>query len=107
MSGDACAIAAGAVSGLGLGDDAFSAGAPFEPARVVLGHDETLARAGLTRPFAARAPELPDAVAFGDRATDLLHFALAGAASTLDAVRPGWRRERVGIAIGTSSGGML
>ena len=40
-----------------------------------------------------------------DRATDLLRAALGRVVAQLDAARPSWRGERVGIAIGTSSGG--
>ena len=41
-----------------------------------------------------------------DRATVLLERALAACAKELDAALPGWRSKRVGLAIGTSSGGM-
>jgi hypothetical protein len=49
-------IAFGALSALGEGSAAVSAGDPGEPARVVLGRDPELERAGLDRPFAARVP---------------------------------------------------
>lgn len=104
---DACVIASGAVSALGVGPLACRVPDVGQPAPVAIAHDEELARAGLQRPFAARAPAALGADPGRDRATDLLKAALSQALATLDAVRPGWRGERVGIAIGTSSGGML
>lgn len=104
---DACAVAVGAVSGLGLGAEAYRAGIAGEPARSALQRDAALEAAGLARPFAARAPAALGVTAGSDRATDLLRAALGQALSALDVARPGWRGERIGIAIGTSSGGML
>ncbi len=104
---DACVIAAGAVSSFGLGDEATPAGAVGEPARTAISRDAVLEAAGLRRPFVARAPAAIGVAASSDRATDLLVAALAQVASALDAARPGWRRERLGVAVGTSSGGML
>jgi len=95
-------VAFGAVSALGEGAAAASAGEAGAPARVAIARDEELVRAGLARPFAARA--WPAGV--GDRATPLLERALASCASELDRVRAGWRRERVGLVLGTSAGGM-
>ena len=104
---DACVIAVGAVSPFGLGDDATPAGAVGEPASRRITLDPLLEAAGLRRPFSARAPEDLGVAPSGDRATDLLVAAFTQVASALDAARPGWRRERVGVAVGTSSGGML
>jgi len=104
---DACAIAIGAVSGLGLGPDAYRAGGAGEPARTAIARDPVLVEAGLARPFAARAPADLGVAPGADRATDLLRAALGQALAALDDVRPGWRDERIGVAIGTSSGGML
>jgi len=99
---DVAILAFGAVSALGEGAAAVHAGDVGEVARVVIAQDAELVRAGLRRPFAARAPiGAPE-----DRATELLTRALAGCAVGLDAVRPGWRGERVGLILGTSSGGM-
>jgi 3-oxoacyl-[acyl-carrier-protein] synthase II len=95
-------VAFGAVSALGEGADAVSAGESGIAARVAIARDEELARAGLSRPFAARA--LP--VGGDDPAAELLQRALSGCASELDAVRPSWRSERVGLVLGTSSAGM-
>jgi 3-oxoacyl-[acyl-carrier-protein] synthase II len=104
---DACVIAAGAVSALGLGAEAHRIPAPGEPAPLGIALDESLAAAGLLRPLAARAPLELGVAKSPDRATDLLTAAMAQALATLDVVRPGWRAQRLGIAIGTSSGGML
>lgn len=104
---DACAIAVGAVSGLGLGPEAYRGAVAGEPARSAIRRDAELEAAGLTRPFAARAPAALGVIPGPDRATDLLRAALAQALAALDEARPGWRAERLGIAVGTSSGGML
>jgi 3-oxoacyl-[acyl-carrier-protein] synthase-1/3-oxoacyl-[acyl-carrier-protein] synthase II len=96
-------LAFGAVSGLGEGRAAASAGCPGAPASVAIGPDDELGRAGLARPFVARARSL----GFGDeRAAELLEKALAGCLADLDCARPAWRAERVGLVLGTSSGGM-
>jgi 3-oxoacyl-[acyl-carrier-protein] synthase-1/3-oxoacyl-[acyl-carrier-protein] synthase II len=98
-------VAFGAVSPLGEGAAAASAGAPGERARLAIRRDEELVLAGLARPFAARA-RLAAPPGEDDRATALLAGALGSCAAGLDRARPGWRRSRVGAAIGTSSGGM-
>jgi 3-oxoacyl-[acyl-carrier-protein] synthase II len=103
--GGARAIAFGAVSALGVGRDAFDAGEIGAPARVAIATDAAFTAAGFARPFAARATaDLRSSAR--DRATALLGFALAEAIEGLDRIRPSWRGERVGVAIGTSSGGM-
>lgn len=102
-----CAIAVGAVSALGLADQASHAGNVGEPARVVIRRDEELATAGLQRPFCARAVATPNASRFEDRAAALLFEAFAQVGRALDEARPGWREGRIGLSIGTSSGGML
>jgi 3-oxoacyl-[acyl-carrier-protein] synthase-1/3-oxoacyl-[acyl-carrier-protein] synthase II len=99
---DVAIVAFGAVSALGEGASAVSAGVVGEAARLGIARDDELARAGLARPFVARA-FVGDAE---DRATALLGRALAACVADLDGVRPGWRRERVGLVLGTSSGGM-
>ncbi len=105
-TGGAAIVAWGAISARGEAELAASAGEVGAPARSAVAHDAELARAGLTRPFAARASLDEAALAGDDRATELLARALAGCADALDAARPGWRLGRVGLAIGTSSGGM-
>jgi 3-oxoacyl-[acyl-carrier-protein] synthase II len=103
MSG-AVLLAVGAVSALGAGDLAFAIGAAGERARVAIAKDDILARAGFARPIAARvAAPLPHA---SDRATALLRAALDPCLARLGEVRPDWRRRRVGLVVGTSSGGM-
>ncbi|WP_437293831.1 beta-ketoacyl synthase N-terminal-like domain-containing protein [Sorangium sp. So ce426] len=104
---DACVIASGAVSALGLGQLAYRVPRAGEPAPVAIARDAELARAGLLRPFAARAPAELGVDPGADRATDLLKAALSQTLAALEGVRPGFRGERIGIALGTSSGGML
>jgi 3-oxoacyl-(acyl-carrier-protein) synthase len=104
---DACAVAIGAVSGLGLGEAAYACAEVGEPARTALAHDEALASHGLLRPRCARAPSDLGVTPSADRATDLLRAALARVCDRLDAVMPRWRERRIGVCIGTSSGGMI
>jgi 3-oxoacyl-[acyl-carrier-protein] synthase II len=107
MSGDACMIAIGAVSALGFGAEAYRVGAEGDAAEVAIEPDPVLAAAGLRRPFAARAPAALGVTESGDRATDLLLRALSQVVAELDRERPGFRSARLGISLGTSSGGML
>lgn len=95
-------IAFGAVSALGEGNAAVLAGDPGSAARVAIARDPELEQAGLARPFAARASVRGSE----ERITALLGRAMNACALNLDAVRPRWRRERVGLVLGTSSGGM-
>lgn len=104
---DACAIAVGAASGLGMGAAAYDVGRAGEPARIAIAADPALSAAKLARPFAARAPADLGVAAGSDRAADLLRAALAQVIQGLAEARPGFRAERIGVAIGTSSGGML
>lgn len=109
----AVAVAVGAVSAFGIGREAYHAGDPGEPARVAVGRDPALAEAGLVRPIAARAPtdllgaSSEKSPVFEDRAAALLASAMGQLVATLDAVRPRWRDARLGVALGTSSGGMI
>lgn len=107
MKTDTAIIAVGAASGLGLGEDAYRAGFAGEPARSALREDPALREAGLSRPYAARAPADLGVAPGLDRGADLLRAALGQALTALAAARPGFRDERVGIAVATSSGGML
>jgi 3-oxoacyl-[acyl-carrier-protein] synthase-1/3-oxoacyl-[acyl-carrier-protein] synthase II len=104
---DTCVLAVGAVSALGLGRAAYQSAFEGEPARVALARDPALQAAGLAKPFAGRAPSSLGVPPSEDRALDLLSSAFSQVIASLDAVRPAWRSERVGVAIGTSSGGML
>ena len=110
MTTDCAVIAFGASSGLGEGEAALGVGAVGEAAPMAIARDAELVAANLTRPFCARVPGLGEIgtgeTAGRDRATVLLERALAACAKELDAALPGWRKKRVGLAIGTSSGGM-
>jgi 3-oxoacyl-[acyl-carrier-protein] synthase-1/3-oxoacyl-[acyl-carrier-protein] synthase II len=103
----ACAIAVGAISALGVGREAYRVSREGEPARCALATDAALVAAGLHRPVAGRAPDDLGIAPRQDRAATLLAGAMHQVVRALDEVRPGWRGERVGVAIGTSSGGML
>jgi 3-oxoacyl-[acyl-carrier-protein] synthase II len=99
-------VAIGALSGLGQKEDAYRVADELGvPARCVLQHDPALASAGLRRPRAARAPLVQRPAV--DRATDLLNHALDDAMAQLDRSHPHWREMRLGLCLGTSSGGML
>ncbi len=99
-------VAFGAVSALGDGWEAASAGEIGAAARVVITRDAELEASGLERPFAARVAARPSDDEQKDRATWILMRTLRACAASLDASRPGWRASRVGLVIGTSSGGM-
>jgi 3-oxoacyl-[acyl-carrier-protein] synthase II len=109
----AAIVAFGAVSALGEGSAAVSAGEVGASARVAIAPDDELREAGLAKPFVARAaPSAPGAhdgapppFAF-DAAAVLLDRALGDCMRDLDGALPGWRARRVGLAVGTSSGGM-
>jgi 3-oxoacyl-[acyl-carrier-protein] synthase II len=92
-----------AESALGSGSRAVAVAPIGEPARSAIERDPECAAAGLGHPWVARAhvelgPE--------DRATALLERACRAIAVDLDARLPDWRARRVGLALGTSSGGM-
>ncbi len=99
-------VARGACSALGEGEAAFSTGRPHERPTSLVRRDDELAAAGLTRPFVARAHASIAMPPDEDRAAVLLERALRGCTRELDEVDPSWRGRRVGLAIGTSSGGM-
>jgi 3-oxoacyl-[acyl-carrier-protein] synthase II len=103
----ACVIARGAVSALGVGRAATAVGQPGQPARCAIVRDPALASAGLAKPNAARVAAEQPLPVHDDRATALLLCALEQLAAELDVVLPGWRARRLGVALGTSSGGML
>ncbi len=97
-------IASGVVSPLGEGVAAFSVGeAGSRPATRVV-RDAVLEAAGLRRPNAARAPlkSPPNQ----DRAQALLARALELLSTALNQRLPSWQGLRVGVALGTSSGGL-
>jgi 3-oxoacyl-[acyl-carrier-protein] synthase II len=97
-------VARGMCSALGEGEAALGELRVGEAPSTAVGRDDELERAGLGKPFAARARiEVP---AGADRASAILERAFASCALELDATVPGWRGLRIGAAIGTSSGGM-
>lgn len=99
----AAIVAFGAISGLGRGPAAASAGEVGAPARIVVKEDAELAASKLARPFCGRAPiEAKEE----DRATTILRTAMDDLFRELDARMPGWRDKRVGLALASSSGGM-
>jgi 3-oxoacyl-[acyl-carrier-protein] synthase-1/3-oxoacyl-[acyl-carrier-protein] synthase II len=100
------AIAIGAVSARGRGRSAYAVEEAGEAARGHITRDEYLAEAGLARPSMARATALGP-TPNEDRATQLLTDALAQLVGELDRIAPDWRARRLGVCIGTSSGGML
>lgn len=107
----AAILAFGASTALGEGDDALGVPSPGAHASCALGVDEELRAAGLRRPHAGRVrglgdPAAPRVEGRPDRATLLLSRAFAACARGLDGVLPEWRGRRVGLALGTSSGGM-
>jgi 3-oxoacyl-[acyl-carrier-protein] synthase II len=95
-------IAAGVVSPLGEGAEAFSIGELGARARSRVVHDTELAAAGLRRPHVARVA----LVTAGDRAQALLGRALSLLLVDLERAQPSFRELRVGVALGTSSGGL-
>ena len=104
--GGASAIAFGAVSALGVGRAAFDAGEVGEPARVAIARDPTL-RARRPRAPVRRARATP----ISARRVDAIARPTCSASrsptrSPASTRAPAWRTERVGVAIGTSSGGM-
>ncbi len=107
----AAVLAFGASTALGEGDDALGVSSPGDHAACALGVDDELLAAGLRRPHAGRVrglgdPAAPRVAGAPDRATLLLSRAFEACARDLDGVLPGWRGRRVGLALGTSSGGM-
>ncbi|MBX3186914.1 MAG: 3-oxoacyl-ACP synthase [Labilithrix sp.] len=99
----AAVVAFGASSALGEGDAALGVGEIGAAPPAAVGRDPELDRAKLARPYCARAAVADEA---RDRATVLFERALAACARDLDVALPSWRARRVGLAIGTSSGGM-
>ena len=89
-------VAIAANSPLGVGDAAWSLGAIGAPAAACVREDEALREAGMRKPFAARATLRRER----DPAVELLFDVW----SQLKAHVP--RHAHVGLAVGTSSGGM-
>ncbi len=104
---DACVIACGAVSALGCGRQAYDVTSLTGPPRSAIVDDSAWAEAGLAKPRSARAPTALGGEPSDDRATDLLAEALRQLVPQLDERLPGWRECRIGVSVGTSSGGMI
>jgi 3-oxoacyl-[acyl-carrier-protein] synthase-1/3-oxoacyl-[acyl-carrier-protein] synthase II len=101
-------VAAGAVSPLGVGEAAVDVGEPGVSAQSAIVEDPLLASAGLRRPFAARVRSLGvDASGrWRDRAELLLESARDQLVEGLDRELPDWRKYKLALCVGTSSGGM-
>jgi 3-oxoacyl-[acyl-carrier-protein] synthase-1/3-oxoacyl-[acyl-carrier-protein] synthase II len=97
-------IAAGVISPLGEGVAGYAVGALGARPETRVVPDRELSAAGLRRPNAARAP-LASSME-GDRALALLERALGQVLADLERVRPGFRRLRLGVVLGTSCGGL-
>lgn len=97
-------VASGAVSPLGEGPAAFAVGEVGARAETRVRHDAEFEAAGLRRPNVARAPLQADANQ--DRAEALLARALDLLILDLDRRLPSWQTLRIGVALGTSSGGL-
>jgi 3-oxoacyl-[acyl-carrier-protein] synthase II len=97
-------IAAGVVSPLGEGPAAYAVGALGARPETQVKRDAELAAAGLRRPQAARVTL--SGLAQGDRAQALLERALSLLLADLERALPDFRSQRIGIALGTSSGGL-
>src|SRR5690349_25001876 len=92
----AAIVAFGAASALGQGEAAFDVGGPGARPR-----DVWSSRAG-GKPFGR---VLSCAAPHAERPRALLELGLTQIAERLNAWQPEWRRLRLGLAIGTSSGG--
>lgn len=101
----ALVVAFGAISALGVGSAAFDPGKLGEPAPSAVRRDPELAAAGLAKPFAARAAE-PVPEPGTDRAAALLEAAMDQLLVELEQRMPDFRQLRIGLALGTSGGGM-
>lgn len=99
-------VAFGAVSPLGRGRVAFAVPAVGEPAHFVGGPVEAFAARGVRRSTAALVSVLPGGPP-ERRAEPILGAALADCLRDLDTALPGWRSRRIGLSLGTSSGGMV
>ncbi len=97
-------VAFGAVSALGRGARAATAGEIGASAAIATKEDAELAASKLERPFCARvAVETSDD---DDRAASILRLAWNDLIEALDARDASWKKKRVGLALASSSGGM-
>ncbi|MEZ4224082.1 MAG: beta-ketoacyl synthase N-terminal-like domain-containing protein [Polyangiaceae bacterium] len=95
-------LAHAAISGLGSGSDAVDVGREGEPSPCAIGVDAELSRAGLRRPYVARAALDGEE----DRAAALLRHSVVALGSQLDALGIELPPSRTRVFVGTSSGGM-
>jgi 3-oxoacyl-[acyl-carrier-protein] synthase II len=100
-------VAAAAESALGSDGEAYGVGAVGDAARSAIALDPSLRDAGFAKPWIGRAVSLRDHGSDEDRARSLLARAARSLAGSLDAWLPTWRHRRIGIVVGTSSGGMI
>jgi 3-oxoacyl-(acyl-carrier-protein) synthase len=100
---DAVALAWGAITPLGAGELALPRLEVGAPPAIAVRDDEALRAWGLGRPAVGRAGGYDAGEA---RAEALLLGALDSCVRGLDRALPGWRGRRVGLALGTSGGGM-
>lgn len=97
-------VAAGVISPLGEGAAGYAVGELGARPGTRVGPDRELGAAGLRRPNAARAPL---AASPGmDRAQALLERATGALLADLARIAPDFRELRLGLALGTSSGGL-
>jgi 3-oxoacyl-[acyl-carrier-protein] synthase-1/3-oxoacyl-[acyl-carrier-protein] synthase II len=97
-------LAAGVISPLGEGAAGYAVGELGARPETRIAPDRELTAAGLRRPNAARAP-LASAAGV-DRAGALLERATVSLLAELERVRPDFRELRLGLVLGTSSGGL-
>jgi 3-oxoacyl-(acyl-carrier-protein) synthase len=99
-------LAAGVISPLGEGEAGYGVGPLGARPETRVRPDSELAAAGLRRPNAARAPLSPSATGPADRAQALLERALSLLVAELEPKLSGFRELRLGVVLGTSSGGL-
>ena len=102
-------VAAGAVSALGIGVDAWRLGAEGERPPCAVGPLEWLREAGLRRPVGAAVlsdRDLRGGSPGGDPVRVLLQEAFGQLTRSLDGGWKGWRSLRVGLVLGTSGGAL-
>ncbi len=96
-----------AISAAGAGEQALGLAAPGTTAPTFVTRSTTMQAQGFRRPnWAAIPDELLGPGPIADRATHLLMLVTTELLASLDQLRPGWRSMRVGLALGTSSGGL-
>jgi 3-oxoacyl-[acyl-carrier-protein] synthase-1/3-oxoacyl-[acyl-carrier-protein] synthase II len=100
-------VAAAAESALGSDEDAYSVGEIGDPARSAIALDASLRDAGFAKPWIGRAASLKARDSDEDPARSLVERAARSLAQRLDAWQPNWRHRRIGIVVGTSSGGLI